>query len=148
MIASRHLDRRDAFKLVAARCEPATYPAARAERGRRGVPRSGQGVVVRPGRSGKQARQRPSPSCCRARSPVLRQGKLGLGPSSLAEYPSFDSTWQQLAFNEHRRTIEDRLEQWTDWKPALHEAVVSWRFYPVVLALQAMRGIQFTSAVD
>jgi transposase len=60
---------------------------------------------------------------------------------------SFDSAWQQLAFNEHRRTIEDRLAQCDRLEAALHEAVGSWRFYPVVLALQAMRGIQFTSAV-
>lgn len=60
---------------------------------------------------------------------------------------SFDSAWQQLAFNEHRRTIEDRMAQCERLEVALHEAVVNWRFYPVVLALQAMRGIQFTSAV-
>ncbi|MGF6922574.1 hypothetical protein OKW28_006771 [Paraburkholderia sp. 40] len=29
----------------------------------------------------------------------------------------------------------------------MHEAVISWRFYPVVLALQAMRGINFTSVI-
>jgi transposase len=29
----------------------------------------------------------------------------------------------------------------------LRESVISWQFYPVVLALQAMRGINFTSAV-
>lgn len=29
----------------------------------------------------------------------------------------------------------------------MHDAVASWRFYPAVLALQAMRGIQFTSAI-
>jgi hypothetical protein len=60
---------------------------------------------------------------------------------------SFSSAWQQLAFNEHRRTIEDRLAQCERLEVALREAVVGWRFYPVVLALQAMRGIQFTSAV-
>jgi transposase len=60
---------------------------------------------------------------------------------------SFDSAWQQLAFNEHRRTIEDRMAQCERLEIALHEAVVDWRFYPVVLALQTMRGIQFTSAV-
>jgi transposase len=60
---------------------------------------------------------------------------------------SFDSAWQQLAFNEHRRTIEDRMAQCERLEMALHEAVVDWRFYPVVLALQTMRGIQFTSAV-
>lgn len=60
---------------------------------------------------------------------------------------SFDSAWQQLAFDEHRRTIEDRLAQCQRLEAALQEAVVSWRFYPAVLALQAMRGIQFTSAI-
>ncbi|MDM0110499.1 IS110 family transposase [Variovorax sp. J22R24] len=60
---------------------------------------------------------------------------------------SFDSAWQHLAFDEHRRTIEDRMAQCQRLEAALHEAVVSWRFYPVVLALQAMRGIQFTSAI-
>jgi transposase len=60
---------------------------------------------------------------------------------------SFDSAWQQLAFNEHRRTIEDRLAQCERLELALHEAVINWRFYPVVLALQAMRGINFTSAI-
>jgi transposase len=60
---------------------------------------------------------------------------------------SFSSAWQQLAFNEHRRTIEDRLAQCERLEVALREAVTGWRFYPVVLALQAMRGIQFVSAV-
>ena len=60
---------------------------------------------------------------------------------------SFDSAWQQLAFNEHRRTIEDRLAQCERLEQALQEAVVGWRFYPVVLALQAMRGISFTTAI-
>ena len=60
---------------------------------------------------------------------------------------TFDSAWQQLAFSEHRRTIEDRMTQCERLEVALHEAVADWRFYPAVLALQAMRGIQFTSAV-
>ena len=60
---------------------------------------------------------------------------------------SFDSLWQQLAFDELRRTIEDRLAQCGRLEAALREAVVNWRFYPVVLALQTMRGVQFTTAV-
>jgi len=60
---------------------------------------------------------------------------------------SFDSAWQHLAFDEHRRTIEDRMAQCQRLEAALREAVVGWRFYPAVLALQAMRGIQFTSAI-
>ena len=60
---------------------------------------------------------------------------------------SFDSEWQDLAFTELRRTIEDRLAQCQRLETALRQAVQHWRFYPAVLALQAMRGIQFTSAV-
>jgi transposase len=60
---------------------------------------------------------------------------------------SFASHWQQLAFDEHRRTIEDRLAQCERLEAALREAVVEWRFYPAVLGLQTMRGVQFTTAV-
>lgn len=60
---------------------------------------------------------------------------------------SFDSQWQQLAFEELRRTIDDRLAQCDRLEAALREAVVNWRFYPAVLGLQAMRGVQFTTAV-
>jgi transposase len=60
---------------------------------------------------------------------------------------SFDNLWQQLALDELRRTIEDRLAQCKRLEAALHEAVVNWRFYPAVLGLQAMRGVQFTTAV-
>jgi transposase len=60
---------------------------------------------------------------------------------------AFESAWQQLAFEEHRRTIEDRLAQCVRLEAALREAVVNWRFYPAVLGLQTMRGVQFTTAV-
>lgn len=60
---------------------------------------------------------------------------------------SLANAWQQLAFEEHRRTIEDRLVQCGRLEAALLDAVVNWRFYPVVLALQAMRGVQFVTAV-
>ncbi|AOJ64234.1 transposase [Burkholderia ubonensis] len=60
---------------------------------------------------------------------------------------AFASAWQQLAFEEHRRSIEDRLTQCERLEAALREAVVEWRFYPAVLGLQAMRGVQFTTAV-
>lgn len=60
---------------------------------------------------------------------------------------SFDSAWQQFAFEELRRAIEDRLAQCDRLESALREAVTNWRFYPAVLGLQAMRGVQFTTAV-
>ena len=45
---------------------------------------------------------------------------------------SFDLPWQQIAFEEHRRTIEDRLTQCARLETTLHEAAPQWRFYPVV----------------
>lgn len=60
---------------------------------------------------------------------------------------AFDSAWQQLAFQEHRRTIDDRLAQCDRLEAALREAVVNWRFYPAVLGLQTMRGVRFATAV-
>ncbi len=64
----------------------------------------------------------------------------------LSQY-AFDSVWQQLAFEEYRRTIEDRIAQCSRLEAALREAVVNWRFYPAVLGLQTMRGVDFTTAV-
>ena len=76
-------------------------------------------------------------------------GRADWGPSHrrwLSEF-AFESAWQQLAFEEHRRTIEDRLAQCGRLEAALREAVPNWRFYPAVLGLQTMRGVQFTTAV-
>jgi transposase len=76
-------------------------------------------------------------------------GRVDWGPSHrrwLSTF-AFDSAWQQLAFEEYRRAIEDRLAQGDRLEAALRETVPNWRFYPVVLGLQAMRGVQFTTAV-
>ncbi|CAI2044319.1 Transposase IS116/IS110/IS902 family [Serratia fonticola] len=64
----------------------------------------------------------------------------------LSKY-TFENAWRQLAFVEHRRTIEDRLAQCARLEAMLREAVTEWRLYPVIEALQAMRGIQFITAV-
>jgi len=80
---------------------------------------------------------------------VRYTGRADWGPAHrrwISQY-SFDSAWQHLAFEELRRTIEDRLAQCERLEAALREAVVNWRFYPAVLALQTMRGVQFTTAV-
>jgi transposase len=80
---------------------------------------------------------------------VRYTGRADWGPTHrrwLSAY-AFDSAWQQLAFEEHRRTIEDRLAQCERLEAALREAVVDWHFYPAVLGLQTMRGVQFTTAV-
>ncbi|TDG02101.1 IS110 family transposase [Paraburkholderia guartelaensis] len=95
----------------------------------------------------KQARQRLKSFLLSHGVQYSGRANWGLAHRRWLSILSFDSAWQQLAFNEHRRTIEDRLAQCDRLEAALHEAVPAWRFYPVVLALQAMRGIQFISAV-
>src|SRR3546814_6000091 len=64
----------------------------------------------------------------------------------LSEF-TFPEPCSQLAFQEHLRTIEDRLAQCQRIEAMLREVAPSWRFYPVILALQAMRGVQFTVAL-
>ncbi|EMG4753145.1 IS110-like element ISSso6 family transposase, partial [Escherichia coli] len=61
-------------------------------------------------------------------------GRADWGPAHrrwLSKY-SFESPWRQLAFDEHRRTIEDRQAQCERLESALKEAVTEWRLYPVV----------------
>lgn len=60
---------------------------------------------------------------------------------------TFPEVWSQMAFQEHRGAIEDRLAQCARLEQALREAAPQWRFYPVIRALQALRGVQFTVAV-
>lgn len=60
---------------------------------------------------------------------------------------TFPEVWSQLAFEEHRRTVEDRLAQCQRLEQVLREAAPAWRFYPVIQCLQALRGVQFTVAV-
>jgi transposase len=80
---------------------------------------------------------------------VRYTGSANWGPAHrrwISQY-SFGNAWQQLAFEEYRRAIEDRIAQCRRLESALREAVTDWRFYPAVLGLQAMRGVQFTTAV-
>lgn len=64
----------------------------------------------------------------------------------LSEF-TFPEICSQLAFEEHRRSIEDRLAQCQRLETMLREAAPSWRFYPAIQALQALRGVQFTVAL-
>jgi transposase len=54
---------------------------------------------------------------------------------------------QHMVFPEDVRAINEHTERLGRLEPARHEQVKSWRFYPVVEALQALRGVQFTVAV-
>jgi transposase len=54
---------------------------------------------------------------------------------------------QQLVFQEYVRAVNEHTERLQRLEQELHEQVTAWRLYPVVEALQAVRGVQFTVAV-
>jgi len=54
---------------------------------------------------------------------------------------------QQIVFQEYVRAVHEHTERLQRLEQELHEHVKAWRLYPVVEALQALRGVQFTVAV-
>jgi transposase len=54
---------------------------------------------------------------------------------------------QQIVFQEYVRTVTERTELLGRLETQLLEQAKPWRFFPVVEALQALRGVQFTVAV-
>jgi transposase len=54
---------------------------------------------------------------------------------------------QQIVFQEYVRAINERCEQLQRIEVELLEQAKAWRLYPVVEALQALRGVQFIVAV-
>jgi len=53
---------------------------------------------------------------------------------------------QQIVFQEYVRTVTERTELLGRLEAQLREQIDGWRFAPVVAALQALRGVQFTVA--
>jgi transposase len=54
---------------------------------------------------------------------------------------------QQIVFQEYVRAVNEHTERLQRLEHALQAQVTSWRLHPVVEALQALRGVQFTVAV-
>jgi transposase len=54
---------------------------------------------------------------------------------------------QQIVFQEYVRAVNEHTERLQRLEQELQEQVKSWRLRPVVDALQALRGVQFTVAV-
>jgi transposase len=54
---------------------------------------------------------------------------------------------QQIVFQEYVRAVNEHTERLPRLEQELHEQVQTWRLQPVVEALQALRGVQFTVAV-
>jgi transposase len=53
----------------------------------------------------------------------------------------------QIVFQEYVRAVNEHTERLQRLEQELPEQVKSWRLHPVVDALQALRGVQFTAAV-
>jgi transposase len=53
---------------------------------------------------------------------------------------------QQIVFQEYVRTVTEQQERLQRLETELHDAVKTWRRYPVVEAIQALRGIDVTGA--
>jgi transposase len=54
---------------------------------------------------------------------------------------------QQIVFQEYVRAVTEQQERLQRLEHALPEAVKGWRLYPVVEAIQALRGVELTGAV-
>jgi transposase len=54
---------------------------------------------------------------------------------------------QQIVFQEYVRAVTEQHARLQRLESALHDQVKSWRLYPVVEAIQALRGVELTGAV-
>jgi transposase len=54
---------------------------------------------------------------------------------------------QPIVFQEYVRAVNEQTERLQRLEQALHDHVKAWRLHPVVEAMQALRGVQFTVAV-
>jgi len=54
---------------------------------------------------------------------------------------------QPIVFQEYVRAVSEQHERLPRLEVELREQVRDWRLYPVVQALQALRGVPFTVAV-
>jgi transposase len=54
---------------------------------------------------------------------------------------------QQIVFQEYVHTVTEQIERVRRLEAELHTAVKTWRLSPVVDAVQALRGMEFTGAV-
>jgi transposase len=83
------------------------------------------------------------------RNDIRYVGRANWGPEHLRWLARLvlPTSTQQIVFQEYVRTITERTELLRRLKAALLEQAKPWRLYPVVEALQALRGVQFTVAI-
>jgi transposase len=84
------------------------------------------------------------------RQDIRYEGKASWGPAHLrwlAEVVCPTAT-QQIVFQEYVRAVNEDHERLERIETELRGKAKDWRFYPMVEALQALRGVQFTVALS
>jgi transposase len=83
------------------------------------------------------------------RQDIRYEGRATWGPAHLRWLSEVvcPTPAQQMVFQEYVRAVTEHSERLQRLEQALPEQVTSWRLQPVVEALQALRGVQFTVAV-
>jgi transposase len=83
------------------------------------------------------------------RQDIRYEGRATWGPAHLRWLAEVvcPTPAQQMVFQEYVRAVSEHQERLQRLEAELGEQVQAWRLYPVVQALQAMRGVQFTVAV-
>jgi transposase len=83
------------------------------------------------------------------RHDIRYSGRAAWGPAHLRWLSEVvcPTPAQQIVFQEYVRAVNEHTERLQRLEQELHDQVKSWRLKPVVDALQALRGVQFTVAV-
>jgi transposase len=83
------------------------------------------------------------------RQDIRYEGRATWGPAHLRWLAEVvcPTPAQQIVFQEYVRAVSEHQDRLQRLEAELREQVHTWRLAPVVQALQAMRGIQFTVAV-
>ena len=83
------------------------------------------------------------------RQDIRYEGRATWGPAHLRWLAEVvcPTPAQQMVFQEYVRAVSEHQERLQRLETELREQVQGWRLAPVVQALQAMRGVQFTVAV-
>ncbi|MGH8569196.1 MAG: IS110 family transposase [Gammaproteobacteria bacterium] len=84
------------------------------------------------------------------RQDIRYEGKANWGPAHLRWLAEVvcPTPAQQIVFQEYVRAVNEQHERLERLQSELQERAKDWRFHPVVEALQALRGVQFTVALS
>src|SRR2546426_9381836 len=83
------------------------------------------------------------------RQDIRYEGRANWGPAHLRWLAKVvcPTPAQQIVFQEYLHSVSEQTERLRRLEAELHTAVKTWRRYPVVEAVQALRGLDLTGAV-